>query len=145
MLIAVPSKGRAGLTMTNKILPNICTFFVPKSEYHQYNGLVKNIVCVPKEIRGITPTRNWILKNTNEQYVVMLDDDAKNVGYNFLDKRKTKKIEVNDEGFWAEEFLKYFDITEQMGFKIWGTRTESSPRGSYPYKPILTRIANGNY
>ena len=139
MLVAVPSKGRAGLTTTNKILPNICTFFVPESEYHQYKGLVKNIVCVPKEIQGITPTRNWILKNTDEKWVVMLDDDAKNVGYNFLDKRNTKKIEVRDEGFWAEEFLKFFDLADQLGYKIWGTRTESSPRGTYPYKPILTR------
>ena len=95
MLIAVPSKGRAGLTTTNKILPN-ATFFIPDSEYHQYKGLVKNIVCIPKEVRGITNTRNWILKNTDEKWVVMLDDDAKNVGYNFLDKRNTKKIEVRD-------------------------------------------------
>jgi len=139
MLIAVPSKGRAGLTTTNKILPNLSTFFIPESEYHQYKGLVKNIVCVPKEVRGITDTRNWILENTDEKWVVFLDDDAKNVGYNKLEERKTKKIEIRDEGFWAEEFLKYFDLTEQLGYKIWGTRTESSPRGTYPYKPFLTR------
>ena len=139
MLIAVPSKGRAGLTTTNKILPNLSTFFIPESEYHQYKGIVKNIVCVPKEVRGITDTRNWILENTDEKWVVFLDDDAKNVGYNKLEERKTKKIEIRDEGFWAEEFLKYFDLTEQLGFKIWRTRTESSPRGTYPYKPFLTR------
>ena len=139
MLIAVPSKGRAGLTTTNKILPNMSTFFIPESEYHQYNGIVKNIVCVPKDVRGITDTRNWILENTDEKWVVFLDDDAKNVGYNKLEDRKTKKIEIRDEGFWMEEFLKYFDLTEQLGFKIWGTRTESSPRGTYPYKPFLTR------
>lgn len=139
MLIAVPSKGRAGLTTTNKILPNLCTFFIPESEYHQYKDLVKNIVCVPKEVRGITDTRNWILENTDDKWVVFLDDDAKNVGYNKLEERKTKKIEIRDEGFWAEEFLKFFDMTEQLGYKIWGTRTESSPRGTYPYKPFLTR------
>ncbi len=139
MLIAVPSKGRAGLTTTDKILKNNSTFFIPDSEYHQYKGLVKNIVCVPKEVQGITATRNWILKNTEEKYVVMLDDDAKNVGYNFLDKRNTKKVEVREEGFWMEEFLKYFDLAEQLDYKIWGTRTESSPRGTYPYKPILTK------
>jgi len=139
MLIAVPSKGRAGLTTTNKILPNLSTFFIPESEYHQYKGIVKNIVCVPKEVRGITDTRNWILENTDEKWVVFLDDDAKNVGYNKLEERKIKKIEVRDEGFWAEEFLKFFDLTEQLGYKIWGTRTESSPRGTHPYKPFLTR------
>ncbi len=139
MLIAVPSKGRAGLTTTNKILPNLCTFFIPESEYHQYKDLVKNIVCVPKEVRGITDTRNWILQNSDDKWVVFLDDDAKNVGYNKLEERKTKKIEIRDEGFWAEEFLKFFDMTEELNYKIWGTRTESSPRGTYPYKPFLTR------
>lgn len=139
MLIAVPSKGRAGLTTTNKILPNTCTFFIPESEYHQYKGLVKNIICVPKEVQGITKTRNWILKNTDERWVVFLDDDAKTVGYNQLKERNTKKIEVREEGFWHEEFLRYFDLCEQLGYKIWGTRTESSPRGTYPYKPFLTK------
>lgn len=139
MLIAVPSKGRAGLTSTNKILKESAVFFIPESEYHQYKGIVKNIECVPKDVQGITKTRNWILKNTSEKRVVMIDDDVVNQGYNFLDIRRTKKIQIKEEGFWIEEFLKYFDITEQMGYKIWGTRTESSPRGSYPYKPILTR------
>jgi len=139
MLIAVPSKGRAGSTTTNNLLPNISTFFVPESEYHQYKGVVKNIITVPKEVQGITATRNWILQNTDNRWVVFLDDDVKTAGYNKLEERKTKKIEIKDEGFWAEEFLKYFDLTEQMGYKIWGTRTESSPRGTYPYKPILTK------
>lgn len=139
MLIAVPSKGRAGLTTTNKLLPNYATFFVPESEVHQYNGIIKNVIGVPKDVQGITATRNWIMRNTDEKWVVMIDDDVKNAGYNKLHERNTKKIDVKDEGFWIEEFLKYFDLTEQMGYKIWGTRTESSPRGSYPYKPILTR------
>jgi hypothetical protein len=137
MLIAVPSKSRAGLTTTDKILPNLCTFFIPESEYHQYKDLVKNIICVPKEIQGITPTRNWILQNTDERLVVFLDDDARNVGYTKLNERKSEKIDIKDEGFWAEEFLKAFDLTEQLGYKIWGVKTEAAPRSVYPYKPIL--------
>ena len=64
MLIAVPSKNRAGRTTTNRILPNIATFFVPQSEVHQYH-YIKNVVGVPNEIQGITNTRNWILWKTN--------------------------------------------------------------------------------
>ena len=60
MLIAVPSKNRAGRTTTNKILPNVATFFVPKSEVHQYSN-VKNVIGVPNDVQGITPTRNWIV------------------------------------------------------------------------------------
>jgi glycosyltransferase involved in cell wall biosynthesis len=138
MLIAIPSKNRAGKTTTNKILPNIGTFFVPESELHQYKN-IKNIVGVPKEIQGITKTRNWILKNTDEKWVVFLDDDAKNVGWTKLDERNCKKITEKDEGFWAEEFLKAFDLAEQLGYKLWGVKTEAAPRSVYPYKPIITK------
>lgn len=139
MLIAVPSKGRAGLTTVNKLLPNYCTFFVPVSELHQYKGVVKNVVGVPKEVQGITATRNWILQNTDERWVVMLDDDVLNAGYIERKERNTKFHRIKEEGFWIEEFLKYFDLTEQMGYKIWGIKTESSSKSSYPYKPIVTK------
>ena len=138
MLIAIPSKNRAGDTTTNKILPNIGTFFVPLSQVHQYS-YIKNVVGIPNEIQGITNTRNWILKNTKEKWVVFLDDDAKNVGYTKLEKTQAKKIEIRDEGFWIEEFLKAFDLTEQLGYKMWGVKTEAAPRSVYPFKPILTK------
>ena len=138
MLIAIPSKNRAGQTKTNKILPNIGTFFVPESEVHQYS-YIKNVIGVPNEIQGITNTRNWILKNTKEKWVVFLDDDAKNVGYTELGRTQAKKIDIQEEGFWAEEFLKAFDLAEQLGYKMWGVKTEAAPRSVYPYKPILTK------
>lgn len=138
MLIAIPSKNRAGKTTTNKVLPNLGTFFVPESEIHQYS-YIKNVVGVPKEVRGITPTRNWILKNTNEKWVVFLDDDVVNAGYTLLKEEKTKKIDIKEEGFWVEEFLKAFDLTEQLNYKIWGVKTEAAPRSVYPYKPILLK------
>ena len=138
MLIAIPSKGRAGLTTSDKILPN-AVFYVPVSEVHQYEGKVKNIVGVPKDVQGITATRNWILKNTKEMRVVFIDDDVKSCGYTKLDKRHSRKVEMKEEGFWIDEFQKIFDLTEQMGYKIWGVKTEGSPRSVYPYKPILTR------
>jgi hypothetical protein len=138
MLIAIPSKNRAGKTTTNKILPNIGTFYVPESELHQYS-YIKNVVDVPNNVQGITNTRNWILKNTSEKWVVFLDDDAKNVGYTELGRTQCKMIKVQEEGFWAEEFLKAFDLTQQLGYKMWGVKTEAAPRSVYPFKPILTK------
>jgi len=138
MLIAIPSKNRAGRTTTNKILPNIGVFYVPNSEVHQYS-YIKNVVGVPNDVQGITPTRNWILKNTKEKNVVFLDDDAKYVGYTKLIERQAKKIEIRSESFWEKQFLLAFSVMEQMGFKMWGAKTESAPRSVYPYKPILTK------
>jgi len=136
MLIAVPSKNRAGKTTTNKVLPNYGTFFVPESEIHNYQ-YIKNVVAIPSSVQGITPTRNWILNNTNERLVVFLDDDVKTCGYTKLERYQAKRVEIRDEGFWYEEFTKSFDVCEQMGYKIWGLKTESAPRSVYPYKPFL--------
>jgi len=138
MIIAVPSKNRAGRTTTQKVLPN-CTFYVPESEVHQYEQFIKNVVAVPMDVRGITPTRNWILKNCGEREVVFIDDDVKTCGYTRCDERQSKKVEIRDEDFWMEEFAKFFSMCEELKYKMWGVRTESSPRGTYPYKPILFR------
>tara|TARA_B100000780_G_C21097655_1_gene442774 strand:+ start:666 stop:1385 length:720 start_codon:yes stop_codon:yes gene_type:complete len=137
MLIAVPSKGRAGITTTNKIFKNTATFFVPKSEYHQYKDLVKNVVAIPNEIQGITKTRNWILNNTDETRVVMLDDDIKKLGFVKRNEKNVNHISLINEDFWIDEFTKYFDLTEQLNYKIWGVTTDNSTRSAYSYKPIM--------
>jgi hypothetical protein len=138
MLVAIPSKNRAGRTTTDRVLPNIGVFYVPESEIHQY-GYIKNVVAVPKEVQGITDTRNWILKNTKEIRVVFLDDDVRYAGWTKLHERKAEKVEERSEDFWEEEFIKAFDVCEQLDYKIWGVKTESAPRSVYPYKPIILK------
>ena len=141
MLIAVPSKGRAGLTTTNKILPN-AVFYVPESELHQYQGLIKNVVGVPITVKGITPTRNWILKNTDEKWVVFLDDDVKQAGYVKLHERRAEHIKIRSELRWNNEFMLLFDVVEQLGYKIWGIKTESAPgRFNHIKHSYLSRIS----
>jgi len=143
MEIAVASKGRAGDTTTDKVFGDNCVFYVPKSEIHQYEQFVANVVPVPNEVQGITKTRNWILKNQDANKsghrIVMIDDDVKACGWVELEERKSKKRLVIDQEFWFNEFEKLFDVTEQMNYKIWGIRTESSPRATYPYTPFLFR------
>lgn len=138
MLIAIPSKNRAGRTTTDKIVPNAGTFFVPESEAHQYK-YVRHVVAVPKDVQGITATRNWILRNANDEWVVFLDDDAMATGYTKLLSRNGKQIQIKDESFWVNEFVKAFDVTTQMGYKMWGVKTEAALRSVYPYKPIILR------
>jgi len=137
MLIAVPSKGRAGSVIaTQKRLPN-CTIFVPGVEFDAYEKSGnKNLVPVPDNILGITKTRNWILKNTNEKWVVFIDDDVVAAGFIELNDRNAKPIKLN-EGVFLKEFYKLFELTEDMGYRIWGIATDGAPRSVYPYKPFI--------
>ena len=63
-IIAIPSKGRAGIVTTTDIFKT-AVLYVPESEIEQYRPFYKKIIGVPDEIKGITATRNYILK-TND-------------------------------------------------------------------------------
>lgn len=139
MLLAIPSKGRAGKVKSTAVLPS-AVLFVPESEvvyYEQTNGRQK-IVGIPDDVKGITKTRNWILNNTDDKRVVMIDDDVKNQGWVRLLPEKSKHEKMT-ESDWLTVCAQLFDVTEDMGWKIWGVATQSAARSVYPYKPILTR------
>lgn len=138
MIIAVPSKGRAGATKTDRILGGNCVFYVPESETHQYS-YIENVVGVPISVSGITETRNWILKNCNDSRVVFVDDDVKSAGWIKIGKSNVKNISEKNGSFWYNEFEKIFNLCEQLEYKIFGLKTEASTRSTYPYKPILLK------
>lgn len=84
MLIAIPSRGRAGKQVTVRhfeeynILNNVVVC-VPKDEVRQYRFLPCEVVGVPQRCEGIAATRQWILTELaverKAKYVLMLDDD----------------------------------------------------------------------
>jgi hypothetical protein len=99
---------------------------------------VKNVVGVPDCIKGITKTRNWILKNSEDEFIVMVDDDVKVAGWTKLYDHRSKMIPMTEAEF-KREFILLFDICADLGYKIWGAKTESELRGVFPWKPILFR------
>lgn len=136
MIVAIPSKGRAGVTSTDKILPS-SVFYVPENEVHQYEKVVANVVGVPNSVKGITPTRNWILKNCRDNRVVMIDDDVQTCGYTHLLDRNGKQVRIIDEETWLDHFERWFDICDGIGYKIWGLKSEAALRSTYPYRPFI--------
>lgn len=138
MLIAIPSKGRAGKAKTLGVLPN-ATLFVPSLEVESYKVAgAKKVVGVPDNVRGITRTRNWILDNTDDPHVVMIDDDVKACGYLKLYEQHAKRKKLNEQE-WNDAFQKLFHVTEEMSYRIWGIATDGALRSVYPYKPFLWR------
>lgn len=139
MLLAIPSKGRAGKVKSTNVLKT-ATLFVPCAEvaYYRKTNPAQEIIGVPDEVKGITKTRNWILQNTKDKRVVMIDDDVKNQGWVRLLSEKSKHQRMT-ECEWVRVCEQLFDITEDLNWKIWGVATQSAQRSVYPYKPILTR------
>lgn len=139
MLFAIPSKGRAGRTKSQEVLAD-AVFYVPDNEADAYRKALPGheVVAVPLEVKGITKTRNFILEHASDRWVVMVDDDVKSQGWRkMLAHNSTSKRLDGKE--WSSVCCRLFDVTEDLGWKIWGTSTESSSRSVYPYKPILSR------
>lgn len=137
MEIAIPSKGRAGKVPSLKVCPD-AVLYVPAFEEEAYRRAHPDtsIVPVPDDVRGITKTRNFILDHTPHNWVVMVDDDVRRVGWVQLGDRRIidSVAPVRDV---HGEFLRLFDLTEQFGYRIWGVATQGAPRSVYPYRPFL--------
>jgi len=137
-VVAIPSKGRAGRVRSQTAIPS-AHVYVPRLEADAYRRAgASNVVEVPDQVRGITATRNWILKHTKAHRVVMIDDDLRTAGFTHLFDRHAAH-EPLTEDVWLGEFRKLFDVTEQLRFRIWGVRTDSATRACYPYFPFRFR------
>lgn len=137
MLVAIPSKGRAGKTKSDKVLPE-GILYVPETEAHQYERYSSRVVAVPASVRGITQTRNWILRNCGAPRVVFVDDDVQQHGWTKLFRENGRQRTLT-AAEWMAVFARLFDVLDGLGWKIWGVKTEAALRSVYPYRPFLFR------
>ena len=122
--------------MTSQKVFKSATIFVPKSEVSQYKIYPNEIVGIPNEIKGITASRNWILKNTSTD-VFFIDDDFQYGGYVERTEEKYKIKRITDESIYISEIIKLFDVSRQTGSKINGFFTSGNNLTLYPYNPFL--------
>ena len=134
--IAIPSKGRAGLITSQKIFKS-ATLYIPESELMQYSIYSNKIVTIPIEIKGITATRNWILKHNHNKNVFFLDDDLQYGGYIQRTDLKYKVLKVIDENIYIKEIQKLFEIAYQSNSKILGLFNVGNNLTNYSYYPFL--------
>lgn len=80
MLIAIPSKSRPFRSKSKELLSE-GVLFVPENEEKDYRKIYNEVVPVPMSVKGITATRNWILRENLGEDVVFVDDDLKQCAY----------------------------------------------------------------
>ena len=145
MLVAIPSKGRAGRVTSTKWFDGP-TIFCPASEAADYREHHRPVVAVPDEVRGITPTRNWILdwaRERGERRVLQVDDD--NVGVvKFEGGKRGRGVPVGKADFlWLVANM--FDMAEDAGTNLWGLQVTDDGKAYREYSPFsLQSFIPGN-
>lgn len=133
--MAIPSKGRPAAVKSLELVAS-AVLFVPENERSAYASLNRaRVVGVPNSVRGITPTRNWILNHVDDPRVVFIDDDLKSAGWTELQPFKAKRRSLTESQLLAE-WWRLFDLAEELRLRLWGVATQSAPRAVYPYKPF---------
>jgi hypothetical protein len=102
----------------------------------QYSIYKNKVVGVPSDVKGITQTRNWILKN-NSCNIFFLDDDLEYGGYVERSAEKYKVKRVKEESIYLREISKLFEVSDQSGSKIFGLFTVGNNLTNYAYNPFL--------
>jgi glycosyltransferase involved in cell wall biosynthesis len=139
MLVAIPSKGRAGNCPSADFLTR-GVLYVPETEADAYRAAHpdRRLVAVPAHVRGITSTRNWILNSTNDPWVVMVDDDVRYHGTIVLEKDKSVHRSF-DEQTWLGIWHRLFETSEGLGSRIWGVGTVSARWQYRHWRPFILR------
>jgi len=137
MKILCSSKGRADRVISTDLFPSL-SLVVPAnelSEYKNFNPEVE-VMGTPKDIRGITPTRQWILDSFADDSIFMIDDDIKSMVRCYVEAGEEEKI-IDPELVLAI-VLQTEDIAKQMGAWLWGFRSIRNPAQYISQYPIRT-------
>lgn len=122
--------------MTSQEVFKSAVIYVPENEVKQYTIYRNKVVGIPIDIKGITATRNWILKN-NDCNIFFLDDDFEYGGYVERTEEKYKVKRVKEENVYIKEIEKLFDVAKQSNSKIFGFFTVGNNLTNYAYNPFL--------
>ena len=136
--VYVPSMSRAGVVTTHKLFPE-STIVCPESQVKDYKEYHDSVLGVPDEIKGITATRNWILNNCDDEWMIQVDDDA----------RAFRKIERDQQSHFTDPeridkiVSNMFVLTSEWGLKCWGLAMATDHKYYREYCPFVTQCSIG--
>ena len=131
--IAIPSYKRANDCITAKNFSK-AIIFCHEFEADDYRKHNKNkIITIPDNLagKGMAVIRNYILDNTKEEKVLMLDDDIKYIGY-----YEDLDLFIMSENEAYNLFENNFRMAEEAGTKLWGLNLQSDKKFYREYSPF---------
>lgn len=131
--VVCPSKGRPNNVKTLQFFPDLI-LVVPHSEVEAYKANYPDteVIGTPKHIRGITPTRQWIIEQWDD--VFMIDDDVEAVWRNFTMPNEPYII---DDVVTIREILQTTaGIAKDIGAKVYSFGKIKNPLEYNSFKPL---------
>lgn len=133
--IVCPSKGRSKNVMTLRLIPSL-VLVVPESEVSAYKETYPNVEVygTPSHVRGITPTRQWILDTFGE--VFMIDDDVSTLRRNFAFGKDDPNT-IDDPDMVLDIINSTANISRQIGAKVFSFSKIRNPLEYNSFQPII--------
>lgn len=142
--MVIPSMGRPKKVLTSRLQPDalVC---VPKSQAKEYGG-IGDLLIHPDAVKGLSAKRNWILdKFSNEDFVIMLDDDLVSLRKLFCAPGETDQNEKCPR-YISDVLQNCAQMGKEAGCYLFGFEpSESSCLHYSGHKPFgLTGLVNGS-
>lgn len=133
--ILCPSKGRADNVMTIALIPTL-ELVVSENEAEEYKKNYPDTIVhsVPSYIKGITATRQWMLENFEE--VFMIDDDVASLRRNFA-FGENDPVRMFDPEVILEIINSTAGIAKDIGAKVFSFSKIRNPLEYNSFKPIV--------
>lgn len=133
--VVCPSKGRSDNVRTLKLIPNL-TIIVPHDEVDAYKANYPDteVIGTPKGVKGITPTRQWILDHFEECF--MIDDDVTDVRKNYA-FGKEESAHIDDVDTIEEIINDTAFIAKEIGAKVFSFSKIRNPLEYDSFHPIV--------
>lgn len=134
--IVCPSKGRADHVLTKDYIVNL-TIIVPYKEVDEYKKCNPEleVIGTPPDIKGIAATRQWILEQWDD--VFMIDDDICDFRRNFTLTNKNEEAQITDPYLIESIIKRDWFIAQQIGAKTFGYPSYRQPMQYKCQKPFV--------
>lgn len=132
-MIFIPSYKRSNDCKAGKLLSKavICCHEFEADEYRAQNS--NRIMQIPDNLagKGMATVRNWILDNSPDDHILMVDDDVSSIGY-FEGKEKIRLNEYQVYNFVENAFR----MCSEAGTVLWGVNLLDDKKAYREYSPF---------
>jgi hypothetical protein len=142
-MIVIPSYKRPRDCITAEYLSEatIAVHDFQAEKYREHNE--NDLLVMPDDLQkqGMSAIRNWILDNTPEDEVLMIDDDIKYIGR--FENTRRKKL---SEGEVYQLINNGYRMAKELGTKLWGINLQSDGKFYREYTPFsLSQVVLGPF